>query len=139
MANNQQQQLAAKYFEIIDGFLAKLNGINLNRQSALDQKVHNWNVIATVLPIVMAIVSTFLVFLTKEALTSFTSLADVVPPVYVTRVKGNLDKFNGWLLIKNKLILLRGRIDRAALRCMLEGNLITEIDNELDEIAGLLK
>ena len=135
MSNNNQQQLADDFSDTIDGFLSQLADINLEEQKSLSKKVHDWTVVAAVLPLIMAGISTFLVFLTKEALTSLTSLFDVVPPLYVTRAKTNLDDFSELFQVKNNLELLRGRINRLALMGKLEGDVLEEIENELKQYA----
>lgn len=130
--SSSQQQLADSFHATIDEILSKyLAGVTPEKKSFFDKTVHNWNVVAKVLPLIMAVISTSLVFITKEALTSLSSLLDVVPPLYVGYAKKNLDSFNKLFDMKINLEVLKGRISRAVSLGILQGDLVTEIENEL--------
>jgi hypothetical protein len=132
-----QQQLADSFTAQIDELLKGLEKYDPNRRDALMSRLHWTTMTAAVLPIIMTGISAYLFFLVKEAITAVANAFDVIPPLFITKAKSDIDDFNKGAQIKYDLTSIKWKVNRLALEGNLEGQVVKEIEAELKNLKGV--
>ena len=134
MSNNTQSVLAAKLCEEIDGYLKDLEGSNFKKRDLLMSRMQNLTVLTAVLPLVMTAISGFAYIVTQQVWIFLTSLVDVVPPLYISKTKTDIEFHNKCSEVKSSFIGLKGKINRLAVIGQLKDSILTEIEKEMENL-----
>jgi Flp pilus assembly protein TadB len=139
LTQEQQNKAAKNFSDQVDKTLNSMKKFSKENEEGALHKIDNWTLIAAAVPIVMALVSTYLVFLTKEFLTSLTSIVDFFPPWIVRRAKTDVDFFNKNRKVRVFLENLQASIVRQAIIGDLTREELKEAEEKLQNIDDLIK
>jgi hypothetical protein len=135
LAKLSQAELADIYYKKISELLGKLAELNITdvRKIQLSSYVTVSSFSAVIVAPLLALLSFFLVFITKDAYTALTNLVSVIPPFFVTLYKGKLENCYTGSQYLAKLDSLKFKIDLALKREELKDKVVQEVETALVE------